>query len=127
MNRLSIAALAVAVSASACSRPAAPPPVEAESLNVTDWTDKTELYMEYPPLVARKTALFAVHLTTLAAFSALKAGRPRLEFVPDAGGAPVTLNGNDPSRRGAFRVEGAPPAAGRYRWALLIDAPGLSD
>ena len=27
-----------------------------------------------------------------------------------------------------FRVEGTiPPAAGRYRWALIVDAPGLSD
>ena len=37
------------------------------------------------------------------------------------------LTGSEPSRPGAFRVEGVPPSPGRYRWALLIDAPGLSD
>ena len=33
------------------------PKAETPSLNVTDWTEKTELYMEYPPLVAGRTAL----------------------------------------------------------------------
>ena len=50
----------------ACRRAVDPPKAETPSLNVTDWTEKTELYMEYPPLVAGRTALFAVHLTKLA-------------------------------------------------------------
>ena len=96
-------------------------------MNVTDWTDKTELYMEYPPLVAKRSALFAVHLTRLSDFAPLTAGRPRIEFMPEGGGAPAVLTGSEPSRPGAFRVEGVPPPAGRYRWTLIVDAPGLSD
>jgi RND family efflux transporter MFP subunit len=96
-------------------------------LNITDWTEKTELYMEYPPLVAGRTALFAVHLTRLADFQPLTAGRPRIEFTPESGGAAKVIPGSEPSRPGAFRVEGAPPAPGRYGWALLIEAPGLAD
>ena len=80
--------------------------------------------MEYPPLVAGQTALFAVHLTRLSDFSAMTAGRPRLEFTPESGGTPAVLQGNEPSRPGVFRVEAAAPAAGRYRWALVVDAPG---
>jgi hypothetical protein len=53
----------------ACRRTADAPQAEAPSLNVTDWTEKTELYMEYPPLVAGRTALFAVHLTSSRTFS----------------------------------------------------------
>ncbi len=83
--------------------------------------------MEYPPLVAGETARFAVHLTNLADFRAFTAGRPRVEFVPERGGTPVTLAGNEPSRPGVFRVEGTIPAAGQYRWAVVFDAPGLSD
>ena len=49
---------------------------EAPTLNVTDWTDKTELFMEYPPLVAGQTALFAVHLTRLARLQAADRGPP---------------------------------------------------
>ena len=34
-----------------------PPAAEPPTLDVTHWTDKTELFMEYPPLVAGQTAL----------------------------------------------------------------------
>ena len=83
--------------------------------------------MEYPPLVAGRTALFAVHLTKLADFQPLTAGRPRIEFTPESGGAAKVVPGSEPSRPGAFRVEGAAPPAGRYQWALVIEAPGLAD
>ena len=118
--------LAVAVMAS-CRRSVDTPPAAPPMLNVTHWTAKTELYMEYPPLVAGQPALFAVHLTTLDDFKALNAGRPRIEFAPEPGGAPTVLPGAAPSRPGAFRVEGALPKAGLYRWALIVEAPGLAD
>ena len=57
-----------------CGRRIEPAKAESPSLNVTNWTDTTELYMEYPPLVAGRVALFAVHLTRLADFR--RAHRP---------------------------------------------------
>lgn len=111
----------------ACRRTTEAPKAEAPSLNVTHWTDTTELYMEYPPLVAGQTTRFAVHLTKLGDFQALTAGRPRIEFVPESGGTPTLVPGSEPSRPGAFRVEGALPPAGRYRWTLIVEAPGLAD
>src|SRR6266566_3809422 len=77
-----------------CGRQSEPAKTESRSLNVTDWTDKTELYMEYPPLVTGQTALFAVHLTRLNDFAPLTAGRPRIEFTPEGGGSPAVLNGS---------------------------------
>ncbi|HEY3045695.1 MAG TPA: hypothetical protein VGJ39_16815, partial [Vicinamibacterales bacterium] len=121
------AALAAACLSVGCIRRVEPPAAEAPSLDVTSWTEKTELFMEYPPLVAGETVRFAVHLTKLADFSALDAGRPNIQMTPEAGGSPVTLPGSDPLRPGAFRVEGKLPPAGRYRWALMVDAPGLTD
>ena len=100
---------------------------EAPTLNVTNWTANSELYMEYPPLVAGEPVRFAVHLTRLDDFQALNAGVPSIEFTADPGGAKTVLRGQPPSRPGAFRVDGKPPAAGRYQWALLVEAPGLSD
>ena len=117
----------VAVMVTACTKATEVPKVEPPTLNVTDWTDKTELYMEYPPLVAGQSARFAVHLTTLADFKALNAGTPSLEFLPEGGGSPTNFRGSPPSRPGAFRVEGTPPAPGRYRWVLIVDAPGVTD
>src|SRR5215475_14988843 len=111
-----------------CGRAPAPAAeAEGPTLNVTDWTPKTELYMEYPPLVAGHAVRFAVHLTNLGDFHALNAGTPSIEFTLESGGKATVLRGNPPARPGAFRVEGTLPAAGRYRWTLLVDAPGLND
>jgi membrane fusion protein, heavy metal efflux system len=116
-----------AVVVGACSRKSEPVSTESPTLNVTHWTDRTELYMEYPPLVAGHSALFAVHLTRLADFQPVSSGQARVEFTSATGGQPTALVGPQPSRPGAFRVEGAPPAAGRYHWALVLNAPGLTD
>ena len=125
--RITVICLASACAVIACGREVAEPEAELPTLAVTRWTDKTELFMEYPPLVAGETALFAVHLTRLSDFTAMTTGRPHIEFTPESGGPPAVLQGIDASRPGVFRVEGAAPAAGRYQWALIVDAPGLSD
>jgi cobalt-zinc-cadmium efflux system membrane fusion protein len=130
MTRLTVLFMVVVLStglSAACRRSSDPAKAETPSLNVTNWTEKTELYMEYPPLVAGHTARFAVHLTKLDDFQALNAGRPRIEFAPENAGASAAIPGSEPSRPGTFRVEGALPPAGHYRWALVIDAPGFAD
>lgn len=124
---LGAAMLAVIASTTGCTQRTETAKAEPETLNVTQWTDKTELYMEYPPLVAGRTALFAVHLTKLDDFKPVTAGRASLEFTPETEGPAKAIAGPEPSRPGAFRVEGAPPAGGRYRWTLALEAPGLSD
>ena len=113
----------VAALMAACSKPPEVPPAEPPTLDVTSWTDKSELFMEYPPLAAGQTVRFAVHLTRLADFSALNAGRPRIEMTPEAGGSVTTLPGSEPLRPGAFRVEGALPPGGR----LYSDGGTYSD
>ncbi len=100
---------------------------DSPTLDVTNWTARTELFMEYPSLVAGRTALFAVHLTRLADFKPVDQGQAKVEFTPESGGQPRVLVGPRPSRPGVFRVEDVPPAPGRYRWALILDAPGLID
>jgi RND family efflux transporter MFP subunit len=129
MKRIHTIAIALALVALtvACGGDAAEPEVEPPTLDVTNWTDKTELFMEYPPLVGGQEALFAVHLTRLSDFSAMTTGRPRLEFTAESGGAPIVVQGNEASRPGVYRVLGPMPPAGRYRWALAIDTPDLSD
>lgn len=122
-----IATLIAALTIPGCKGQAEPTEAELPTLDVTNWTDRTELFMEYPPLVAGQTALFAVHLTTLGDFKPVTAGQARVEFTPEEGGQPTALAGPQPSRPGVFRVEGLAPAAGRYRWAMVLDAPGLSD
>ncbi|HET9358110.1 MAG TPA: hypothetical protein VFO58_00075, partial [Vicinamibacterales bacterium] len=129
-HRMTGAAIIAAVALSGCGGQPAPGrggEGELPTLDATHWTDKTELFMEYPPLVAGRPALFAVHLTALADFTPVAAGRAKVEFTPESGGAPRALTGPEPSRPGAFRIEEAPPAPGRYRWALVLEGAALSD
>jgi RND family efflux transporter MFP subunit len=128
-TRQSLLAAFIVVSVVGCGRQSPAPAANDEfpTLSVTHWTDKTELFMEYPPLVAGRTSLFAVHLTTMADFKPVAAGRAKVEFAPEAGGTGKTLVGPSPSRPGAFRVEDTPPAPGRYHWALVLEGSGLSD
>ena len=127
--KLTSLVLFAAIGLTGCGRGAPIQTADAEmpTLNVTHWTDATELFMEYPPLVTGRSALFAVHLTKLVDFTPVDAGQTRIEFTPEAGGAPKVLVGPRPSRPGAFRVEDVPPTPGRYRWVLVLDAPGLTD
>jgi membrane fusion protein, heavy metal efflux system len=119
--------LLIAVTTAACSKREEAAQKEPPALSVTHWTDTTELFMEYPPLVTGQSARFAVHLTTLKDFKALNAGRASAEFVPERGGASTVFTPTGPLRPGAFRVEGVPPAPGTYRWAILVEAPGFKD
>ena len=62
---------------SSCSRnrQASAPPAKAEAkepLKATVWTDRGELYLEYPALVAGQKERFAIHLTRLVDFKAVK-------------------------------------------------------
>lgn len=127
--RKTVAAVVVTVSITggACRRSASPEQLgELPAESATHWTDKTELFVEHPPLVGGKTVRFAVHLTKLNDFQALNAGWPSIELRANDGRV-TTLPGTPPLRPGAFRVEGQIPAAGQYTWSLLVDAPGLAD
>ena len=69
-----------------------------------------------------------MHLTRLRDFKPLTAGRPRIEFTPEAGGAPTVLRGL--RAVAAWRVPRRRRAAGA-RDAIdgrsSVDAPGLTD
>ncbi len=101
-------------------RSAPVPGSESRSLDVTSWTEETELYMEHPPLVAGQTVRFAVHLTRLADFQALNAGRPSIEMSPESGGAAVVLPGSEPLRaraRSVWKASSRPRVAIGGRWS----------
>ena len=87
---------------------------------MTNWTDKTELFMEYPPLVAGQTALFAVHLTRLGDFKPVTAGQAaRSSSRRRRGGPPATLAGPEAVAAGRVprrRARRPPRAAIAGRW-----------
>ena len=102
----------------------APPPVVE-----TRWTTRSELFVEYPPLVEGETSRFAIHFTDLSTFEPVRAGRAavRLTGAQDAEDKEQEFAVEAPGRPGIFGVDVTPNRAGRYRLEVALDAPGLTD
>ena len=96
-----------------------PPPVVE-----TRWTTRSELFVEYPPLVAGQTSRFAIHFTDLATFDPVLAGRAEVHLT---GARDQAFTVDAPGRPGIFGVDVTPDQAGRYQLELVLDAPGLTD
>ena len=120
--------LLIVILAAGCNRSEAPdaPPEEPKALSVTRWTEKTELFAEYPPLVVGGTSRFAIHLTRLDSFKALTEGNIEVRLQ---GGArqPELFRVDTPSRPGIFGVDVKPAQAGKRELVIVLKAKGLSD
>jgi membrane fusion protein, heavy metal efflux system len=96
------------------------PPVVA----VTIWSERTELFMEYPPLVAGADAAFHIHLTNLSNFQPLREGRVVVRFEGDA---IERFEVDGPSTPGIFNVSLKVPAARRHQVAVEVHSANLKD
>lgn len=123
-----VGVLAAALICVACGGPdAAAPEGEAlEPLSVTRWTDKTELFAEYPPMVAGETSRFAIHLTELTNFKAVTSGQVEVRLQGD-GGAPEIFRVDAPSRPGIFGVDVKPSRAGARVLVIALRSGALTD
>jgi RND family efflux transporter MFP subunit len=120
--------LVLASIGSACGR-SAPSQTEAEEpevLSVTRWTDQTELFAEYAPLVAGQASRFAIHLTRLDSFKPLTDGRVEVTLRGGSGTAEV-FRVEGPSRPGIFGVDVKPVQAGARELVIVVHATGLED
>ena len=94
---------------------------------MTRWTDKTELFAEYPPLVVGGTSRFAIHLTRLDSFKALTEGHVEVRLRRRRWPA-----GSVPRRRAVpsghlRRRREADAQAGKRELVIVLKAKGLSD
>jgi cobalt-zinc-cadmium efflux system membrane fusion protein len=104
--------------------PAPAPEEDPPSAAVTIWTEKTELFMEYPPLVAGEEASFHIHLTDLSTFEPVREGEVVVRFEGDA---IQRFEVDRPSTPGIFNVTLKVPAARRYQVAVELHSAKLSD
>jgi cobalt-zinc-cadmium efflux system membrane fusion protein len=120
--------IVISLVGAACNR-SAPPETDAgelKPLSVTRWTDKTELFAEYPPLAVGHASRFAIHLTRLDSFKALTEGR--VEVHLRGGGGPAEVFRVDaPSRPGIFGVDVKPAHTGKRELVITLRATGLDD
>ena len=136
MNHTLIAAVLAALVLAACGEGASGPvatPADAEhghdhgagGEKVTHFTDRTELFVEFPALVAGEPSAFAAHLTTLADFRALAAGKVTVRLY--GGGHPDEVFAVDgPSVPGIFRPEVTPRHAGERDVAIEVATPAFT-
>ena len=124
----SLSIVLIGLLAAGCNRSEAPeaPPEEPEALSVTRWTEKTELFAEYPPLAAGSTSRFAIHLTRLDDFKAITEGNVEVRLE---GGSvqPEVFRVDAPSRPGIFAVDVKPTLAGKRQLVIVLEATGLND
>jgi cobalt-zinc-cadmium efflux system membrane fusion protein len=127
-KRLSTLLILACLAMAGCGREAPPAAAQAEEpepLTVTRWTGKTELFAEYPPLVAGQTSRFAIHLTRLDTFKPLTHGHVEVQLRGT--GAPETFTVDAPSRPGIFGVDVKPAQAGARELVILLRSGDLSD
>lgn len=100
-----------------------PPP----GTEVTIWTDATELFFEYPAMIAgAEKKAWAVHVTRLSDFTPIPEGVLTLAFrSPD--GTVFTTSTQAPAYPGIYAPAPQLPAPGEYDLIVDIDGPHLSD
>ena len=114
---------------SACNRKDQAPAAageEAETIRVTAYSARSELFMEYDPPVAGEKTGFLIHLTRLADFKPVTAGGLKMVFTPAAGG-PATFGLPAPTRPGIYKVEATLASPGIYSLKLITDGQGFED
>lgn len=94
---------------------------------VTIWSDSTELFFEYPPMIAGGPGEpWAIHVTRLADYSPISEGVLTLAFRgPD--GQVYTTRSQAPARPGIYTPTPRLPEPGRYDLVMDVDSPRLTD
>jgi RND family efflux transporter MFP subunit len=127
MNRGSrLRALSLVLFSLACAE--APEPTEPElgSVVVTQWNDSTELFLEYPQLVAgMQTGNWAIHLTDLEDFKPIRSGTVTVRFSATDGSGPTFTIGA-PARDGIFLLDAAIERPATYEVELSLSSPQVT-
>jgi RND family efflux transporter MFP subunit len=97
-----------------------------EPLELTRFSDRTELFVEAPPLIAGEPSEVLVHLTRLSDFKPVAEGEVRVTL--SGGDSPEgTFNAPAPARPGLFRVRVTPLGSGERRLRIALTSPALRD
>ena len=98
---------------------------EIPAVDYTQWTDKTELFVEFPALVVGKTSRFAAHFTVLNKHQPVKDGSVTVSLVKDGKGIRHMVEA--PSSPGIFSPSLQPKTAGNYQLIFDITTPQYQD
>ncbi|MDR4509798.1 MAG: efflux RND transporter periplasmic adaptor subunit [Candidatus Brocadiaceae bacterium] len=97
-----------------------------EPLAYTLYTDKSELFVEFKPLIAGELSTFAAHFTRLGEnFKAITEGSVTVSLIGD--GTQLTDKAENPSSPGIFRLALIPENPGTYQLVFDIHTREFSD
>jgi len=112
----------------ACGSEEAVESIEAEHpvVVVTEWNDSTELFLEYPHLLAGEaTGNWAIHLSNMKDFTPVTAGILTVSFLRE-GTVAESFTIDAPARNGIYLLDPVIPQAGRYEVRLALAGPQVS-
>ncbi len=89
---------------------------------LTHFSERTELFVEFPRLVVGEKSAFAAHLSRLADFRAVTAGQVSVRLTGDGKPDEVFVV-NGPTQPGIFRPEALPKHAGDRELAIEVRTP----
>lgn len=93
-----------------------------EPISITQWTTKTELFVEFAPLEVGKETPFAVHLTDLGTFQAVSKGLV-VATLKGRDGQHITARSETPTSPGIYRPVLTPTEPGTYRLLFARSHP----
>jgi RND family efflux transporter MFP subunit len=98
---------------------------DRSTLVITHFSEQSELFLEFPALVANAPSRFLAHFTNLRDFSPVRAGT--LTVTLSQGGAvKAGFRVREPARDGLFTPEVTPRDAGDYDLALTLKSTDLN-
>jgi len=98
---------------------------EIPRLNHTIWTDKTELFVEFPALIVGNGSKFAAHFTVLDKHQPVREGSVTVSLIKDGKG--IRNKADAPSSPGIFSSAIQPKEAGNYQLVFELTTPEYSD
>jgi RND family efflux transporter MFP subunit len=118
----------IALTVPGCNRstPAAADMTEPAAVRLTGWTDRTELFVDFVPLIAERVSRFAIHLTRLDSFRPVTDGRVEVQ-LRSGGAAPEVFHVNAASQPGIFGVDVRPSAAGPRELVIVVRTKDFED
>jgi membrane fusion protein, heavy metal efflux system len=101
-------------------------PEELPGQSVTIWAQRTELFMEYQPLVVGRETRFAAHVTEMPSFKAVTAGSASVT-IKYADGTQVVVTADAPANPGIFRPTTKPQKAGACELVFTVTSPQVTE
>lgn len=98
---------------------------EMPRLDYTIWTDRTELFVEFPALIVGNSSRFAAHFTVLDKHQPVREGSVTVSLIKGDKGIRSTVEA--PSSPGIFSPTIQPKEAGNYQLVFELITPEFSD